>query len=433
MDGGPGSGNWGHAGRPGKIGGSAKGGGKANRTGSKESGFSSEAKKRAAEKKAAKESGGKPKAKVESRDFKTMLKMNKSAPDDVYYELVLKPQGIKKGSKQYDAGMRQFHTKKWQKENGSNEEWAEENFDKYTESKKKALEDKMSYFQEGDAAKQYEKKVLSPMEKDYAKTVSEYSDYANDIKPREFYELQKKTMEGMTTEDFAIMENSYYHGSEAYESSYTAYTQAKLNGEELNWAQQRLEQIVTDHSVEIPEGKTFFRKTTEEEFQALTGKSIAEFDNNAPASERTATIEKCTSFGTALQYDSFANANILIEYVTKSGAKAFFSTNTDELEGILPPGTKITNITVKGSSGEKVPTIFRGGKVISGEFKEQGMRAAGYDDKYKSASTPGVCDFSYNGQGSLDSWIISQQAARNPFGYNPNYNNLTRVVVEVEG
>ena len=46
MDGGPGSGNWGHAGRPGKRGGSAGGGGKANRTGTKESGFSSKAKER---------------------------------------------------------------------------------------------------------------------------------------------------------------------------------------------------------------------------------------------------------------------------------------------------------------------------------------------------------------------------------------------------
>ena len=47
-DGGPGSGNWGHAGVKGKVGGSAKGsGGKKHRTGTKESGFSSEAKERA--------------------------------------------------------------------------------------------------------------------------------------------------------------------------------------------------------------------------------------------------------------------------------------------------------------------------------------------------------------------------------------------------
>lgn len=43
LDGGPGSGNWGHAGRPGKLGGSASGGGKVNRTGTKESGYSSKA------------------------------------------------------------------------------------------------------------------------------------------------------------------------------------------------------------------------------------------------------------------------------------------------------------------------------------------------------------------------------------------------------
>lgn len=46
IDGGPGSGDWGHAGRPGKIGGSGGGGGVKNRKGSKESGFTSEAKER---------------------------------------------------------------------------------------------------------------------------------------------------------------------------------------------------------------------------------------------------------------------------------------------------------------------------------------------------------------------------------------------------
>lgn len=40
-DGGPGSGNWGHHGRPGKVGGSGKGGGKAFRSGSRETGYSS--------------------------------------------------------------------------------------------------------------------------------------------------------------------------------------------------------------------------------------------------------------------------------------------------------------------------------------------------------------------------------------------------------
>ena len=46
-DGGPGSGNWGHTGVKGQLGGSAPGGGVSKRTGSKETGFSSEAKERA--------------------------------------------------------------------------------------------------------------------------------------------------------------------------------------------------------------------------------------------------------------------------------------------------------------------------------------------------------------------------------------------------
>lgn len=58
-DGGPGSGNWGHGGRPGKRGGSTGGGGKQHRTGTKESGFSSEAKERAKAKAAKSGSGAK--------------------------------------------------------------------------------------------------------------------------------------------------------------------------------------------------------------------------------------------------------------------------------------------------------------------------------------------------------------------------------------
>ena len=56
-DGSSGSGNWGHIGRPGKLGGSAPDGGIANRTGSKESGYSSAAKERAKAKLEAKKSG----------------------------------------------------------------------------------------------------------------------------------------------------------------------------------------------------------------------------------------------------------------------------------------------------------------------------------------------------------------------------------------
>lgn len=58
QDGGPGSGNWGHGGRPGKVGGSASGGGKAYRIGTKKSGFTSEAKRRREKKLTKTKAGG---------------------------------------------------------------------------------------------------------------------------------------------------------------------------------------------------------------------------------------------------------------------------------------------------------------------------------------------------------------------------------------
>ena len=56
VDGSSGSGNWGHKGVPGQLGGSAPGGGVSHRTGSKESGYSSAAKERAKAKSEAKKS-----------------------------------------------------------------------------------------------------------------------------------------------------------------------------------------------------------------------------------------------------------------------------------------------------------------------------------------------------------------------------------------
>lgn len=57
-DGGPGSGDWGHSGRPGKLGGSGGGGGKQHRIGTKEKGFTSKAKKKAEKKSSSSKSSG---------------------------------------------------------------------------------------------------------------------------------------------------------------------------------------------------------------------------------------------------------------------------------------------------------------------------------------------------------------------------------------
>lgn len=322
------------------------------------------------------------------------------------------------------------------KEYGSVDNWREKQMQDYMQEDKAKLEEKMRYFQDGEASAAYEKSVIGKMEKDYKKTVQQYSDYDNDIKPNELYQLQKQSAKDMTTEDFAILNNSYYHSSEAYGSSYTDYTKKKINGEELNWSQKRLEQIVDEHSVVMPGGRTVFRKTSEEEFKALTGKSLSDFDNNAPVNERTATLTKCTSFGTALQYDSFKNSNVLIEYTTKNGAKAFFSTNTEECEGIFPPGTKITNIKVVGSSNKKVPTIFRKGENVKNVYDGKTVEAAAYKESKYGKSAKGY-DFTYNGKGEYNDYIKTSSAKaaeimRNPELHNPNYNQLVRVVVEVE-
>lgn len=68
-DGGFGSGNWGHAGRKGQRGGSARGGGVHNRFGSKESGFSSKAKERVAGKKVKKSEGGNASKSISKNNF----------------------------------------------------------------------------------------------------------------------------------------------------------------------------------------------------------------------------------------------------------------------------------------------------------------------------------------------------------------------------
>ncbi len=67
-DGGTGSGDWGHSGRPGKIGGSGGGGGKEHRQGTKENGFTSEAKEKVKSEKASNSSkSGKTESKEHTR------------------------------------------------------------------------------------------------------------------------------------------------------------------------------------------------------------------------------------------------------------------------------------------------------------------------------------------------------------------------------
>lgn len=87
QDGGPGSGNWGHAGVPGKVGGSASGGGTQNRQGSKKEGFTSEAKKEAKEKKSGggKQSNSQNNTKVKKGSIKSLADkdISKITPSDI--------------------------------------------------------------------------------------------------------------------------------------------------------------------------------------------------------------------------------------------------------------------------------------------------------------------------------------------------------------
>lgn len=103
VDGSDGSGNWGHDGVPGHLGGSASGGGIKNRLGTKESGFTSEAKKMAEEKKKEKankksmesNTSSKEKSKDKENNSKDKQKTSKNATqqekDD--YKRELNPDG----------------------------------------------------------------------------------------------------------------------------------------------------------------------------------------------------------------------------------------------------------------------------------------------------------------------------------------------------
>lgn len=450
VDGGPGSGNWGHEGRPGKVGGSGKGGGIANRLSTPSGGFTSrsQAEKEnrqrnkslsggstGTEKKGSSEKKSQPSNKPPKVESKTLEQMTREGrTDKELFISMRKRQGVKykdglAEDRDYDSfeNPKGVRRKEIIKEYGSVDNWREKQIHDYTEEDRAQLEEKMSCLQDGTSLnREYEKKIVKPMEREYSKNTIQYSDYDNDIKPTEYYELQKESMRNMTTEDFAILQNSYYHGGRAYGSDYTDYTRKKINGEELNWAQKRLEQIVDEHSVEIPEGRTVFRKTSEEEFKALTGKSLSEFSNNVPASERTAVIQKATSFGTALQYNGFYTQNIIIEYTTKKGAKAFFTTNTDELEGIFPPGTKISNIKVNQSSSRKIPSIERKSRSTT---DAGGLSKANY--KMTNIGQKGWYDFTYSGGGQFNA---NKQREKRMWdvNYNGTTNDCVRVTVEVE-
>lgn len=353
--------------------------------------------------------------------------MNKEYPQiDVYlYGAYMRA----KGETKYNINkIQEIGTqKKLIKEYGSLEKWREKAIEEYTKEDEAWLKTKLECFQEGsELNKEYEKKIVGPMDRAYNKTMSQYSDYDSDIKPNEFYEYQKASTKNMTVEDFAILENSYYQNHEAYGSNYTQYSTNRINGNELNWAQKKLEQIVSEHAVEIKEGSTFFRKTSEAEFKALTGKSLSEFNNNAPASERTATINKVTSFGTALQYNSFVACDVIIEYTAKKGSKAFFTTNTEELEGMLAPGTKISNITVQKESAKSIPSIYT--KKGRTTYDVASFKKAEYVNPSKEQE--GTYDFTYRGMGRENSIMAQRRELFN--GITTPVNTCVRVLVEVE-
>ena len=195
------------------------------------------------------------------------------------------------------------------------------------------------------------------------------------IGPKEFRGLQAKSATGMSPEELTAINNGFLGGGQILsKEGYLGYTKAKLKGEDIGWLGRKMEEVVSDHAVPIPDGKQLYRKSTLSELEALIGRPVDEYiklqDTLTPA-QRQGTIPKIISVGTVPQANLFNKLQgethdpyVLFRYNSKGG-KAFFTTNFTEMEAILPVGTKASNIRVSKQKTSPVMTCVKhmGGEV----------------------------------------------------------------------
>ena len=356
LDGGPGSGNWGHAGRPGKIGGSAKGGGKTNRTGTKETGFSSAAKER----KKSKSSGSSVKGQKVSREVKQFV-----TNAETHKKLIRKNQTILAYGKRVTieealltdkVSIKEGVAKELGKATGTKAKVARE----VAEAKKNGtLNDYINKHRDSyidDVVKKQEKaaeKLKSPMEKERHQLCMEYNSQVESVcmdkcsskilRMEQYYDLLDKRNESLTGEEFAL-ERAYAAGGLGFRAEDMNSRMYSGKQNEMSDSEKRFVEMVTSKASNLPQGYSLYRGAGISYLEKLTGKNSDDegFLNSVQALVgKEITHESVTSCAPGL-VNYFSHKSVVCNIKTGEKSKGYImGTNPTEGEIILPPKTKV--------------------------------------------------------------------------------------------
>lgn len=336
LDGGPGSGNWGHAGRPGKLGGSAGGGGKEHRTGTKESGFSSEAKERAKAKKTTKKE---TKAKstfestIETRK-KTFTSVDGSNNKSILAENIAgNSKALKKEMKQAikDGHIDDFI-----------EKHHEEYLERYEKNVKSLSDDKIKAAREQivELNKESESEILSKCE-------------GKHLSAREYFDLVTSKAETMSAEEY-VLEEAYRTGLKAGLGFRAEDLNSKLyNGkdDDLTYNEKRFVDMVESKATALQDGTTLYRGVGIDYLERLTGTSSEDkgFTEKLQALVgNTSTNDGLMSCAPGMAAYFANNSKVICKVTTGKNAKAYVMQNTNEGEFIFPTksSVKVTNVKI---------------------------------------------------------------------------------------
>lgn len=326
LDGGPGSGNWGHVGRPGKVGGSGKGGGKQHRTGTKESGFSSKAKEKAAEKKSgsggtgfttSKESQKKMFSSVESIEDKKILADN-----------------MARGSKKLQAELRQA------KKDGTIDEFIGNHYEEYLQRKEKNVKDLSS-----DKKKAATEEIIELNRDSENEILSKSGDGL--LTAEKYYGMVMNRAESMTVEEY-VLEEAYKVGRGAGLGFRAEDLNSKLyNGktDDLSYNEKRFVEMVNAKAEALPKGTTLYRGVGVDYLERLTGvsKGDADFSDKLQGLVGKTTVNEGLMSCAPGMATHFANQprQVICLITTGKNAKGYVMQNVSEGEFVLPQNAKV--------------------------------------------------------------------------------------------
>lgn len=375
VDGGEGSGDWGHEGRPGKVGGSAPGGGVENRINKEGGGFTSKAKEKAKQKASA-GTGGSKKGKQAIPAFV------KAGSEKTFYRCM--DEQIKKvtrGKKLEDLSNEERRTLatrtafNWSGERPkpfSKEEIAAMD----EETVKSTLQthfERMAEISYQRSVKQFEneKQLLMGRASKQKETVE------NGISDGDFYTLASFTAERMTMDDYSAFHDYKSEGTGIYRS---LNSKLRSGDTRLTEREEDAREVIERYASPFGAEAVVYRSVNSEYLASIVGEEVASgFTRNGmymsgydpkqvnsqvdaigktlTGSVQTELAPMSTGYATVKYFTNDSDNNVLIRMRLHQDSEVFSAPSVTEGEVILKPGAQYKITGVHLADREAVPTI----------------------------------------------------------------------------